>query len=112
VCGVLRETSLTHVITGEEKFLHRTLASVGVPPLHIIRAHNGSEYRFYELTGDEDDALHFHDFEPKVKMEEKKAARIRLSDTPLHTTDSTLSVKTTKPSQVLRIRQGRIRLRD
>ena len=112
VCGVLRETSLTHVITGEEKFLHRTLASVGVSPLHIIRAHNGSEYRFYELTGDEDDALHFHDFEPKVKVEEKKAARIRLSDTPLHTTDSTLSVKTTKPSQVLRIRQGRIRLRD
>lgn len=112
-CGVLRETTLTHMITGEEKFLHRTLASVGVPPLHIIRAHNGSEYRFYELTGDVDDALHFHDFESKVKMEEKKAARIRLKDAPLHLKDSsTLHVKNTKPSPVLRVRPGRIRLRD
>ena len=111
-CGVLRETTLTHVITGEEKFLHRTLASVGVPPLHIIRAHNGSEYRFYELTGDEDDALHFRDFESKVKVAEKKEARIRLKDTPLQIKDSTLHVKNSKPSQVLRVRSGRIRLRD
>ncbi|HEY6074213.1 MAG TPA: ThiF family adenylyltransferase, partial [Anaerolineales bacterium] len=51
-CGLLRETTLTHVITGEENFLHRTLASVGVPSLHIVRAQNGVEYRFYELTGD------------------------------------------------------------
>jgi hypothetical protein len=49
-CGTLRETELTHVITGDENFLHRTLANVGVPALHILRAHNGQEYRFYELT--------------------------------------------------------------
>jgi adenylyltransferase/sulfurtransferase len=62
-CGILRETTLTHVITGEEDFLHRTLASVGVPALHIIRAQNGVEYRFYELTGDLPEALHFRHFE-------------------------------------------------
>ncbi len=62
-CGVLRESTLTHIISGEEDFLHRTLASVGVPPLHIVKAHNGVQYRFYELTGDLPDTLHFHDFE-------------------------------------------------
>jgi hypothetical protein len=62
-CGELRESTLTHIISGEENFLHRSLASVGVPPLHIVKAHNGQQYRFYELTGDLQDALHFHDFE-------------------------------------------------
>lgn len=67
-CGILREATLTHVITGEEPFLHRTLASVGVPPLHVIRAHNGVEYRFYELTADLSEALHFRHFETGVKL--------------------------------------------
>jgi hypothetical protein len=62
-CGQLRETHMIHRITGEEDFLDQTLASVGVPPLHIVRAHNGLEYRFYELTGDLGEALHFHHFE-------------------------------------------------
>src|SRR5574341_1504819 len=51
-CSTLRDAQFTHVITGDENFLHRTLSSVGVPPLHILRAQNGMEYRFYELTGD------------------------------------------------------------
>jgi adenylyltransferase/sulfurtransferase len=62
-CGELRETHMTHRITGEEDFLDRTLASVGVPPLHILRAHNAEEYRFYEMTGDLPEALHFRHFE-------------------------------------------------
>ena len=76
-CGTLRETELTHVVTGEEDFLHRTLANVGVPPLHILRAHNGQEYRFYELTGDLPDALHFHDFQ-STGNREPASGRIRL----------------------------------
>ena len=72
-CGTLRETELTHVITGEENFLHRTLANVGVPPLHILRAHNGQEYRFYELTGDLPEALHFHDFQPTEQPNQRAA---------------------------------------
>jgi molybdopterin/thiamine biosynthesis adenylyltransferase/DNA-binding transcriptional regulator YhcF (GntR family) len=61
-CGTFRETHLTHLITGEENFLNRTLASLGVPPLHILRAYNYQEYRFYELTGDLPEALHFNHF--------------------------------------------------
>jgi adenylyltransferase/sulfurtransferase len=64
-CGILRETTMTHIISGEENFLHRTLTSVGIPALHILRVHNGVEYRFYELTGDLQDALHFSHFENK-----------------------------------------------
>lgn len=103
-CGVLREASLTHVITGDEPFLHRTLASVGVPPLHIIRAHNGQEYRFYEMTGDLSEALHFRDFESTVKLAEKKSARIRLKER--------VSLKDGKESVVLKVRPHRVRLRD
>ena len=61
-CGSLRETQMAHVISGGEPFLNRTLASLGVPPLHIIRAYNQQDYRFYELTGDLEQALHFSDF--------------------------------------------------
>jgi molybdopterin/thiamine biosynthesis adenylyltransferase/DNA-binding transcriptional regulator YhcF (GntR family) len=63
VCGTLRETEMTHEILGNESFLNHTLASVGVPPLHILRARNSREYRFYELTGDLPEALHFRHFE-------------------------------------------------
>lgn len=71
ICATFRETRMTHIIAGEEDFLHHTLASLGVPPLHIIRAYNASEYRFYELTGDLEEALHFSHFDesdthPKV----------------------------------------------
>jgi adenylyltransferase/sulfurtransferase len=81
-CGALRETEMTHAITGDENFLGRTLASVGVPPLHIMRAFNTREYRFYELTGDLPTALHFRDFEePSPTRKEAIRNRIRLGDT-------------------------------
>ena len=93
-CGELRESTLTHMITGEEKFLHRSLASVGVPPLHIVKAHNGVQYRFYELTGDLQDALHFHHFEPAQPQDVHAAAgrgrvrlggRVKVEGIPAHT---------------------------
>jgi len=77
-CGVLRESTMTHTITGEEDFLHRSLASVGVPALHILRALNGQEYRFYELTGDLPEALHFRHFEQTEPL--KVRGRIRLKN--------------------------------
>jgi hypothetical protein len=89
-CGELRESTLTHIISGEENFLHRTLFSVGIPPLHIVRAHNGVQYRFYELTGDLQDSLHFHDFEqthikvapaPSGKSHVHLKAQVKLKDT-------------------------------
>jgi adenylyltransferase/sulfurtransferase len=80
-CGLLRETELTHEITGSETFLHKTLASVGVPPLHILRAHNAREFRFYELTGDLAEALHFRHFEgPEAAASIPLRERISLGD--------------------------------
>jgi molybdopterin/thiamine biosynthesis adenylyltransferase/DNA-binding transcriptional regulator YhcF (GntR family) len=80
-CGELREAQFTHMVTGDENFLHRTLANVGVPPLHILRAHNGYDYRFYELSGDLPEALHFNHFE-QVEPEKplKVGSRIHLKE--------------------------------
>lgn len=81
VCGTLRDTRLTHTITGDESFLHRTLACLGIPPLHILRAYNTSEYRFYELSGDLEDGLHFSDFEsPEPGRKAMVRERIRLGE--------------------------------
>jgi hypothetical protein len=78
---VLRESTLTHVISGEEDFLHRTLFSVGIPPLHIVRAHNGVEYRFYELTGDLPEALHFRHFEQtRIALSPETHSHVRIKE--------------------------------
>jgi hypothetical protein len=80
-CGVLRNTKMTHTITGEEPFLHRTLASLGIPLLHILRAYNAQEFRFYELTGDLPDALHFNHFGKSQPIEDIPLRdRIRLGE--------------------------------
>jgi adenylyltransferase/sulfurtransferase len=80
-CGLLRETEMTHTIQGNEKFLSRTLASIGVPPLHILRAYNAEEYRFYEMNGDLSDALHFNHFErPASEAPIKLTGRIKLKE--------------------------------
>ena len=71
-CGLLRETEMTHIISGEEPFLSRTLTSIGIPPLHILRAINANQYLFYELSGDLKSALHFNHFEKKTKQPEIK----------------------------------------
>ncbi len=87
VCGTMRKTQMTHTITGEEPFLHRTLTSLGVPPLHILRAYNTQEYRFYELTGDLDEALHFHDFDDtSPRQREEIRERIHLGE-PVNISD-------------------------
>ncbi len=80
VCGTLREIEMAHLISGDETFLNRTLASVGVPPLHILRANNGVEYRFYELSGDLDEALHFNHFSKPDSGFLLPNLRIRLGD--------------------------------
>ncbi|HJR81216.1 MAG TPA: ThiF family adenylyltransferase [Anaerolineales bacterium] len=100
-CGTLRDAQFTHVITGEENFLHRSLSSVGVPPLHILRAQNGMEYRFYELTGDLPEALHFRHFEQNVPGNTQPIGeRIRLKG------EMQLPASSASPTQT------RIRIRD
>lgn len=82
-CGELRQVHMTHVITGDEPFLGRSLLSIGVPPLHILRARNDVEYRFFELTGDLEDTLHFAHFaqpaaEGRLRVAERAKPRIKL----------------------------------
>jgi molybdopterin/thiamine biosynthesis adenylyltransferase/DNA-binding transcriptional regulator YhcF (GntR family) len=98
-CGNLRETEMTHVITGEENYLYRSLSHVGVPPLHILRAHNGQDYRFYELTGDLPDALHFRHFE-HTGQTVRERGRVRIVSDPI--------VKDSPKSPA----QGRVKLHD
>ncbi len=112
-CGTLREANFTHMITGEENFLHRSLASVGVPPLHILRAQNGTEYRFYELTGDLPEALHFRHFEQTIKIGSvekststgrvRLTSEVRLVDSPNSTIRNRIRIKD-EPSKNLTIR--------
>ncbi len=58
-CGGRREMNLTHRISGDEDFLGRTLAEIDIPPLSIIRARNGSQRVYYELTGDKESFMVF-----------------------------------------------------
>jgi molybdopterin/thiamine biosynthesis adenylyltransferase/predicted RNA-binding Zn-ribbon protein involved in translation (DUF1610 family) len=58
-CGGRREMVLTHRIDGSEDFLSATLDEVDIPPLGIVRARNGSESVYYELTGDVEKVLGF-----------------------------------------------------
>jgi len=78
-CGELREVHMTHVITGDEPFLERTLLNIGVPPLHILRARNSVEYRFFELTGDLEETVHFSHFAPAVEGRLRVRGRARPS---------------------------------
>lgn len=76
-CGMLRETEMTHVVTGEEPYLNRTLASLGIPKLHILRAYNADQYAFYELSGDLQSALHFNHFQkPLIKLGDMQSIKV------------------------------------
>ncbi len=79
-CGELREVHMAHTVTGDEPFISRTLLGIGVPPLHIVRARNASEYRFYELTGDLAETLHWSHFEGGARS--PYAARVRFHSPP------------------------------
>ncbi len=58
-CGGRREMQLTHRIEGNEDFLSSSLADIDVPDLGIVRAKNGVDSVYYELTGDLDSVLGF-----------------------------------------------------
>jgi hypothetical protein len=120
-CRTLRDAQFTHVITGDENFLHRTLSSVGVPPLHILRAQNGLEYRFYELTGDLSEALHFRHFEHNGSLVVKPIReRIRFKnevqlsgDVPGNSAQGRVRLKeeTPKPTVAAKTAAGQIKIK-
>ena len=55
---------------------------MGIPALHIVRANNGAEYNFYELTGDLPTALHFSDFSEAIAPDHSSPldGRVRMGD--------------------------------
>jgi adenylyltransferase/sulfurtransferase len=58
-CGGRREMRLTHRIDGSENYLDRTLAEFDLPALGIVRARNGVDQAYLELTGDKKSFLKF-----------------------------------------------------
>jgi len=102
-CGSLREIEMTHSVTGKEDFLSMTLAEAGVPALHILRAYNAQEYRFYELSGDLKEALHFSHFEKPSLLGEKQGAKVRLGvETPAETPVAAVTSKNSGPRITLK----------
>ncbi|MEM9777131.1 MAG: ThiF family adenylyltransferase, partial [Chloroflexota bacterium] len=52
--GVQKQMDLTYRIDGSEDYLGKTLAEIDQPPMTIIRARNGDESVYLEITGDKD----------------------------------------------------------
>jgi hypothetical protein len=99
-CGELRQVNMVHVITGQEPFLSRTLLGVGVPPLAILRARNDDEYRFYELTGDLADTLHWSHFEGGARS--PRAVRVRVHPRPLIKLGDPVPIEDTPKTKVVK----------
>ena len=56
-CGEVREPEMAHGVTGDEAFLDRTLAEIGVPPYDIVTGRVGLEMVHLCLAGDRDLAM-------------------------------------------------------
>lgn len=54
-CGAQMTFDSVHSIRGNEDFLDRTPAEIGIPPLHIICGRVGMNAVYYEFTADESD---------------------------------------------------------
>ena len=52
-CGETMQFDSIHTITGNEDFLDKTFASVGIPLLHIICGRAGTNVVYYEFSADE-----------------------------------------------------------
>ena len=52
-CGESMQFESIHTITGNEVFLDKTLASIGIPLLHIVCGRVGMNTTYYEFSADE-----------------------------------------------------------
>ncbi len=50
--GAQKQMELTYRINGDEDYLDKTLAEIDQPPMTIIRARNGDDSIYLEITGD------------------------------------------------------------
>jgi len=77
--------------------------------LHIVRAHNGVQYRFYELTGDLPEALHFRHFEQtRITLSPETHSHVHIKE-EAKLLDNQNVVKIKQP--VLGPAHGRVKLR-
>ena len=51
-CGEIRLPEMTYVIKGDEPYLQRTLAEIGIPGLEVVAGRSGGQISYFELTGD------------------------------------------------------------
>jgi len=56
-CGELRDPQLTHAIYGEETYLDKTLAEIGLPPYDIVTGRDGTNMQHFLLAADRQEAL-------------------------------------------------------
>jgi adenylyltransferase/sulfurtransferase len=56
-CGEMRAAESRHSVTGEEPWLDRTFAEIGIPPFDIFGARSGLDQIHYELSGDREEVL-------------------------------------------------------
>ncbi len=56
-CGELREPELTHSLYGDERYLDKTLAEIGLPPYDIVTGRDGMNMRHYLLSADRERVL-------------------------------------------------------
>ena len=52
-CGGTMQFSSAHMLHGDEDFLEKTPAEIGIPPLHIVCGRTGTTMKYYEFTGDQ-----------------------------------------------------------
>ena len=52
-CGATMQFSSAHMLHGDEDFLEKTPAEIGIPPLHIVCGRTGTTMKYYEFTGDQ-----------------------------------------------------------
>ena len=51
-CGEVMAIDMCHSISGDEAFLDKTFAEIGIPAFDIVSGRCGMKERFYELSGD------------------------------------------------------------
>jgi len=56
-CGELRDPQLTHAIYGDETYLDKTLAEIGLPAYDIITGREGMNMQHFLLAADRREAL-------------------------------------------------------
>jgi adenylyltransferase/sulfurtransferase len=56
-CGEMRDPQLTHALYGDELYLDKTLAELGLPPYDIITGREGLTMKHWVLAKDRDAAL-------------------------------------------------------